>query len=122
MWHVFRIKPLKVGLIEELFRLRSNPLSLANPGILRNAPLLFFVATALWIIPIATIYPPGALTIRNEPHVSLHYRNASILNPDKDEVFEAIDTACCIFPRGRLAEMEYKLSRPDIDFYYSYVF
>jgi hypothetical protein len=81
LWYVLRIRCLQVELIESLFKIRSNAWGLFNYKIMRHAPLLFAAAALSWTIPLATIYPPGALTIRFESHTFTTGLNASIMNP-----------------------------------------
>jgi len=44
LWHILRTKTLRIGLIEDLFQIRSNVLSLLNPKVIQRTPLLFLVA------------------------------------------------------------------------------
>jgi hypothetical protein len=81
LWYLLRRNCLQVDLIESLFQIRSNAMGLFNHKIVRHAPVLFITAALSWIVPLATIYPPGALTIRSEPHVFVTGVNASIMNP-----------------------------------------
>lgn len=81
LWYLLRTKCLQVGLIEDLFQIRSNAWTLANPKIVRRAPVLFLAATLSWLVPLATVYPPTALTIQSELHLTSASVNASIMNP-----------------------------------------
>ncbi|KAJ8108732.1 hypothetical protein OPT61_g7964 [Boeremia exigua] len=63
LWCILRRRTLEVEVIEELFQIRANVLRLLNWALVRCTPSLVLVATLSWIIPIATIYPPGALTV-----------------------------------------------------------
>jgi hypothetical protein len=80
LWHLLRVNCFRIGLIEDLFQLRSSPLVLTNPSIFRRAPILCLAATLSWLVPLSTIYPPGALTIQSELQSSLRNVNASIFN------------------------------------------
>jgi hypothetical protein len=68
LWHILRTETLRIGLIEDLFQIRSNVLSLLNPKVIQRTPLLFLVVLFSWLLPLATIYPPGALTVQTEAH------------------------------------------------------
>ena len=49
--------------MEDLFQIQNNAFHLASSGIYLTTPLLAVVALFCWIIPIATVYPPGALIV-----------------------------------------------------------
>jgi hypothetical protein len=63
LWQTMRRQFLDVGLIEELFQIRANVLRLFNPALIRYTPSLLVIALITWIIPIAAVYPPGAMTV-----------------------------------------------------------
>jgi hypothetical protein len=76
-----RKNSLKINLVEDLFQLRSNIWTLASPKIVQKAPLLFVMAALSWLVPLATIYPPTALTVQSELHTTFTNVNSSIMNP-----------------------------------------
>jgi hypothetical protein len=92
MWYLLRARCLRIGLIDDLFQIRSNVLGICNPEVFRKAPVLFLAATLSWLVPLATVYPPGALTIQSELHTSFTIENASIMNPEPLQVVEQVDT------------------------------
>ena len=53
----------QIGLIEDLFQIQNNIFHLASSGIYLTTPVLAVVALFCWIMPIATVYPPGALIV-----------------------------------------------------------
>jgi hypothetical protein len=53
----------KVGLIEDLFPIQSNAFRLASHHLSTQTSILAAVAIFCWMIPIASIYPPGVLTV-----------------------------------------------------------
>jgi hypothetical protein len=63
LWQKLRIELLEIGLIEELFQIRENALRMLKPAVIRYAPLLLSIATLSWLLPVAMIYPPGALVV-----------------------------------------------------------
>jgi hypothetical protein len=75
-----RNNTLKISLIEGLFQIRSNIWTLTSPKVIRKAPLLFVMAALSWLVPLATIYPPTALTIQSELHTTFTNVNASTMN------------------------------------------
>jgi hypothetical protein len=56
----------QIKLIEDLFQVQSNVLRLGNRNLYLKTPILAVVAVFSWLIPIATIYPPGALVVNIE--------------------------------------------------------
>ncbi len=91
LWYTVRTRCLKISLIEDLFQIRSNVFELANLKNFRQAPVLFLAATLSWLVPLATIYPPGALTVQSELYTSLTNVNASIMNPKLDFAVNQVD-------------------------------
>jgi hypothetical protein len=81
LWYSLRGNSLKISLIEDLFQIRSNIWTLASPKIVQKAPLLFGMAALSWLVPLATIYPPTALTIQSQLHTTFTNVNASTMNP-----------------------------------------
>jgi hypothetical protein len=63
LWKKLRSELLQIGLIEELFQIGKNVLRLFKPAVVWYAPLLLSVAVLSWLLPVAIIYPPGALTV-----------------------------------------------------------
>jgi hypothetical protein len=63
LWQRLRGDLLEVGVVEELFQIRANAIRLLKPSVLRYAPTLFSIAMISWLLPIAMIYPPGALVV-----------------------------------------------------------
>ncbi|KAF1842004.1 uncharacterized protein K460DRAFT_409441 [Cucurbitaria berberidis CBS 394.84] len=81
LWRILRQKPLRVSRIEQLFKIRSNPLELMGLKAIGDAPVLFLMALSVWLIPIAAIYPPSALTVTSRPYQFTKNLSISILNP-----------------------------------------
>ncbi|KAF1843229.1 uncharacterized protein K460DRAFT_407592 [Cucurbitaria berberidis CBS 394.84] len=63
LWRNLREEAHTIGRIEQLFSLRSNPFELTRLRASWEAPLLFSMAIFTWLIPLAVIYPPSALTV-----------------------------------------------------------
>jgi hypothetical protein len=80
LWYSLRGNSLKISLIEDLFQIRNNIWTLASPRIVQKAPLLFVMAALSWLVPLATVYPPTALTIQSELLTTFTNVNASIMN------------------------------------------
>jgi hypothetical protein len=73
-----------------MFVLRSDLFALADPQSMRRAPWLSLMAFFTWSLGIATIYPPGALTIALKPYSTTETANVSVMNPPVPESFNPI--------------------------------
>jgi len=58
---------VQISLIEDLFRVQTNPLRLLNHHLYFKTPMLVTVAVFCWLVPIATLYPPGTLVVGLQP-------------------------------------------------------
>jgi hypothetical protein len=65
LWRVLRGQPIAMSTVESLFQMRHNPLELFYSRTIISVS--FLVAAYTWIVPLATIYPPGALTVNATP-------------------------------------------------------
>jgi hypothetical protein len=63
MWKVLRHKALRVSSIESLHGVRYNPLLLGKWRLLLATPVLYMMALVIWLLTIAVLFPPSALTI-----------------------------------------------------------
>ena len=81
MWQTLQRQLVEVGLIEELFQIRANVLRLFNASLLMQTPILLLVAGVSGLIPIATIYPPGAMTVELEVRPIEQQLNVSLIPP-----------------------------------------
>ncbi|KAF2668702.1 hypothetical protein BT63DRAFT_456342 [Microthyrium microscopicum] len=63
LWHTLRTTSVKVSDLDLLLQIRNNVFFLGHTGAFRTAPLLILLAITYWLIPIAVIYPPGALIV-----------------------------------------------------------
>jgi hypothetical protein len=80
LWKLLRQNLFRISLIERLFQIRHNPIILLDTRVLRRAPILFTIALLLWLTPLATIYPPGALTVISRPYTFTETFNLSAVN------------------------------------------
>jgi hypothetical protein len=95
MWHVFRRRTFAIRHIEQLFGLRSNFLDILKIQNSPGAPILFAMAVFVWVLPVATVYPPSALTVSALRYTQREMRNVSILDPlltELDPTNETWDT------------------------------
>jgi hypothetical protein len=58
-----RANRLQISLIEDLFQVQTNAVRFVNHELYLKTPLLAVIAVFCWLIPIATVYPPGALVV-----------------------------------------------------------
>ncbi|KAL1794596.1 hypothetical protein ACET3X_006412 [Alternaria dauci] len=80
LWATFRKRVLRVSLIEDLFQVQTNPLRLLNYHLYFKTPILVAVAIFCWLVPIATIYPPGTLVVGIQPSAIDKSFNVSVLH------------------------------------------
>jgi hypothetical protein len=72
----------QVGLVEDLFQIQTNAFHLKRPHLYLETPVLAAIAVFCWLVPIATVYPPGALIVELE-NLALNTRfNVSVLHVD----------------------------------------
>ncbi|KAJ8116808.1 hypothetical protein OPT61_g1851 [Boeremia exigua] len=88
LWRTLRDNAIPVDVIENLFQLRHNPLELFNFQAIKYGFLLFGIAVSMWLVPLATTFPPGALTIAARPFALSRLGNASVLNPFLTDAFD----------------------------------
>jgi hypothetical protein len=65
LWRVLRGKPIALAKVESLFQMRHSLLELVNPRVILTGS--FLIAAYTWLVPLAALYPPGALTIAATP-------------------------------------------------------
>lgn len=88
LWWQLRRKAFSIKRIEQLFNLRSNPFELTRLRGFFASPTLFIMAVFMWLVPLAVIYPPSALTVSSrayttnkELEVPILYPTYSVINP-----------------------------------------
>jgi hypothetical protein len=70
--------------------MRHNLLKLANPRVMLSRS--FLIAVYMWLVPLAAVYPPGALTITSKPQLRTELVHMSVLEPPIPDDFNAIKT------------------------------
>ncbi|KAH6892480.1 hypothetical protein B0T10DRAFT_560066 [Thelonectria olida] len=63
LWHLFRTRPMTVGIIEDLLGMRKDPLLLLTCATWAAAPIACASALAILLLTVAKVFPPGALTV-----------------------------------------------------------
>jgi hypothetical protein len=88
LWLILRCDATSVSVIERLFTLRTNVLALCDPRTIWRAPILFLMAAYVWCLGIATIYPPGAITVGLQPRISTQLTEVLTINPFGPSAFD----------------------------------
>ncbi|KAF2652967.1 hypothetical protein K491DRAFT_780657 [Lophiostoma macrostomum CBS 122681] len=120
LWRVLRQEALPLYRIEQLFTVRSKALVLTNVGVLWTAPLLFSMAVYLWLLEVAVVYPPGALTVVTQSYASTENVTMAVLNkavpddldPFADNSAEVYALATELTPFLNPEGVFYQYSRP----------
>ena len=81
LWLILRGSPMALSTVEKLFVIRTNILALGHLRSFWRAPLLFSMASLVWCLGIAMIYPPSMLTVTVVEHAHTEPRNMSVMNP-----------------------------------------
>lgn len=63
LWRLFRRKSLKAGIIDKLATLATSPWNLVRWNLIAAAPLQWLLGLCCILVPIAVVFPPGALTV-----------------------------------------------------------
>jgi hypothetical protein len=110
LWVTFRSKVLRVSLIEDLFQIQSNALRLANYALFAHTPFLVVIIGFSWLIPVAMIYPPGALVIRVEPATFNTRFNVSTFDRDSKQhpelLWAGLGSNCTRLPYDEITELK----------------
>ncbi|KAF2188127.1 hypothetical protein K469DRAFT_660660 [Zopfia rhizophila CBS 207.26] len=89
IWHTFRKKAMTISAIDGLFSVTEDPSQFKNWEMIKNAKLATVMAVCSWLIPIASVLSPAALTSEmrtsyNQTHcssvASLNFTHESTFN------------------------------------------
>lgn len=69
LWRLFRQKPLHAGTIDKLVTLTTSPWNLVRWRLIADAPLQWLLGLCCILVPIAVVFPPGALTVEYRDNV-----------------------------------------------------
>jgi hypothetical protein len=61
-WYAVRRNPIRVAGLDAMFGVLQNPFKFMNRDLVWRTKRLFFLALICWLLPIAAIFAPGALT------------------------------------------------------------
>lgn len=110
LWATFRKKVLQVSLSEDLFQIQSNALRFVNYALFVHTPYLVAIMGFSWLIPITTIYPPGALVVRLEPATFDTGFNVSTFDRDTKEhpelLWAGLGSNCTRLPYVEINELK----------------
>jgi hypothetical protein len=80
LWRLVRGKPLRVLVIDKLRVLCASPWNLFQLRIIRLAPLESIIGWSCILIPVALIFPPGAVSVLSSARVDMQMRAIPTLN------------------------------------------
>lgn len=81
LWRSFRQRPLRASTIDSLMSLPGTPWDLFRPEVMRHARGIWLIGFACLLMPIAAMFPPGALTVEFQNSVSPRMlRNVPTMN------------------------------------------
>jgi hypothetical protein len=102
-WYLVRRESIRLGGLDAMFGVLSNPLNFFNGDILVKTRILVLLALVCWLLPIAAILSPGALTgpfsekltlVDTQPLTTVGSMNAPVLGPlDADVGFVEVGSA-----------------------------
>jgi hypothetical protein len=61
-WYSAKRSALEVASLDAMVGVLGNPLNFLNPELLLKTKALFVMAVIVWILPLAAIFAPGAMT------------------------------------------------------------
>lgn len=68
MWRVMMGSVLSIKTIDRLYSLRRNFFAIFHVDNIRASPALFLLVALYWAIPLAVVFPSGALTVEGRLH------------------------------------------------------
>lgn len=71
VWKLLRVQPIQLGDLDNLLSVLSNPLQLGRFRLFWKAPVPFLCAIVFWCLPLAMVFPPGALTVETRTFTSV---------------------------------------------------
>ncbi|KAF7593651.1 hypothetical protein BBP40_011057 [Aspergillus hancockii] len=64
-WHLVRITPMRLEILEYLYTMRGSPMSFFSGTVFQKGWLLVVITIILWRIPIAMSFPSSAMMVRS---------------------------------------------------------
>lgn len=81
VWKLLRVRPIQLGDLDNLLSILSNPLQLGRVSLFWRAPVPFLCAVVFWCLPIAMVFPPGALTVETRTLTTVSENTVSTFDP-----------------------------------------
>lgn len=81
VWKILRVRSMQLGDLDRLLSVLGNPLQLGRVTLLWRAPIPFLCAFLFWCLPIAMIFPPGALTVETMMVTSFSEKSVPTIDP-----------------------------------------
>jgi hypothetical protein len=81
VWKLLRVRPIQLGDLDHLLSVLSNPLQLGRVSLFWRAPVPFLCAILFWCLPIAMVFPPGALTVETRSLTTLTAKAVPTFDP-----------------------------------------
>ena len=69
LWRLFRHKAIKSAIIDKLATLAASPWNLFRINLFITAPTQWILGASCFLIAIAAVFPPGALTVEFRDHI-----------------------------------------------------
>ncbi|KAI9743708.1 MAG: hypothetical protein M1818_003024 [Claussenomyces sp. TS43310] len=80
-WYIFRTRSLKVPTINSLLSSPRSVVNILSGDLIKSATLEWLFAVFCFLVPIGTVFPPGALTVGLQPHVTVVNTTVPIFDP-----------------------------------------
>ncbi|KAG9696323.1 hypothetical protein KCU95_g3523, partial [Aureobasidium melanogenum] len=68
-WHALKARSTRLNIVDAISGILANPVGFLNLGAWRKSALLFPLAIAIWLLPIAPIITPATLTVATSPQI-----------------------------------------------------
>ncbi|KAF2731035.1 hypothetical protein EJ04DRAFT_567215 [Polyplosphaeria fusca] len=80
LWRITRLNPIKVADLDRYYTIQREPLELLHWRVLFQVPSLYAMAFIGFSIGLATIFPPGALTVEGKLYQNLQNQSVGIFD------------------------------------------
>jgi hypothetical protein len=81
VWKLLRVRPMQLGDLDRLLSVMGNPLQLGRIDLFWRVPIPFLCAVLFWCLPIAMVFPPGALTVEPMTVTRLSTKSVPTIDP-----------------------------------------
>ncbi|CAL5873885.1 uncharacterized protein PFLUO_LOCUS8168 [Penicillium psychrofluorescens] len=70
LWMLARVRPASVSSLDAMYDVLSNALSFSQLAVWTKRPFLLLIAIISWLLPLAALVTPSALSVMNIPHIT----------------------------------------------------